>query len=98
MPSRRPSKRGKDILYIHDTLLLFGAALDELQALWIAEIRPRLAKKALAQVLGASKQFFGEVTDLSREAADVARGAGRSISAGELAAACRLGLAEIFRA
>jgi len=98
LPSRRPSKRGKDVLYIHDTLLLFGATLDELQALWIAEIRPRLAKKALAQVLGASEQFFGDVTDHSREAAHVARGAGRSISAGDLAAACRLGLSEIFGA
>jgi len=96
LPSRRPSKRGKDILYIHDTLLLFGAAFEELQTLWMAEIRPRLAKKALAQVLGASQQFFGDVTDLSREAANVARGAGRSISAGELAAACRLGLSEVF--
>jgi hypothetical protein len=98
LPSRRPSKRGKDVLYIHDTLLLFGAALDELRALWIAEIRPQLAKKALAQVLGASERFFGDVTDLSREAADVARGAGRSMWAGELAAACRLGLSEIFGA
>ena len=98
LPSRRPSKRGKDVLYVHDTLLLFGAALDELRALWIAEIRPRLAKKVLAQVLGASEQFFGDVTDLSREAANVARGAGRSISASELAAACRLGLSEIFGA
>jgi hypothetical protein len=98
LPSRRPSKRGKDILYIHDTLLLFGAALDELRALWIADVRPQLAKKALAQVLGASEQFFGDVTDHSREAAHVARGAGRSISAGELAAACRLGLSQIFEA
>jgi hypothetical protein len=97
LPSRRPLRRGKDILYIHDTLLLFGAALDELHALWSAEIRPRLAKKALAQVLGAPTEFFGDVTDLSREAANVARAAGRSISAGELAAACRLGLSEIFR-
>jgi hypothetical protein len=96
LPSRRPSKRGKDILYIHDTLLLFGAALDELQALWIAEIRRQLAKKAVAQVLGASQRFFGDITDLSREAANVARGVGRSISAGELAAACRLGLSEVF--
>jgi hypothetical protein len=82
LPSRRPSKRGKDILYIHDTLLLFGAALDQLQALWVSEIRPQLAKKAVAQVLGASKHFFGDVTDLPREAARVARGAGRSIDFG----------------
>jgi hypothetical protein len=98
LPSRRPSKRGKDVLYIHDTLLLFGAALDELRAVWTGEIRRQVAKKGLAQVLGASEQFFGGVTDLSREAASVARGAGRSISAGELAAACRLGLSEIFGA
>jgi hypothetical protein len=83
---------------IHDTLLLFGAALEELQTLWMAEIRPQLTKKAVAQVLGASQRFFGDITDLSREAANVARGAGRSISAGELAAACRLGLSEIFGA
>lgn len=97
LPSRRKPKRGKDILHIHDTLLLFGAAFDELRATWLAEIRPALETKARRQVLGAAEAVFGTVTDQSREAVRVARGMERTIEAMELTAVCRRGLSEIFR-
>jgi hypothetical protein len=96
LPSRRRLKQGKDLLYVHDTLLLFGAALDELRATWRVQLRPSLEKKACRQVVGAAEAFFGAVTDQSREAAHVARSMERDVRASELAAVCRRGLSQIF--
>jgi hypothetical protein len=96
LPSRRRLQQGKDILYIHDTLLLFGAALEDLRAIWLAEIRPALARKARRQVVGSAEELFGAVTDQSREAVHVAHGMERTVRASDLAAVCRRGLSEIF--
>lgn len=42
--SRRPHKRaqGAGLLYIHDTLELFGGALEALRAVWRDEVRPSI--------------------------------------------------------
>jgi hypothetical protein len=98
LPARRLPKQGKDVLYIHDTMLMFGGAFDELRALWLTEIRRHLARKALRQVLDASEELFGVVADRSLHASQVAREAGRSLTATEIAAVCRRGLSEIFAA
>lgn len=36
---RPPRERAKDVLYIHDTLELFGGSIPELRALWIDSVR-----------------------------------------------------------
>jgi len=39
--SKRPAhKKAQDVLYIHDTLQLFGASLDMLSSVWRDEVRP----------------------------------------------------------
>ena len=42
---RPPHKKAQDILYIHDTLELFGGSLGELRRLWVEEVRPAMPSK-----------------------------------------------------
>jgi hypothetical protein len=47
---RKPSERAKDVLYIHDTLELFGASIPELRAAWFDQVRPQLVSRTEARV------------------------------------------------
>lgn len=97
LPQRGPDTRGKDILYLHDTLLLFGGALEDLRAIWVDSVRPALADRARRGVVQASEALFSRITDDAREAADVARSSGaRNINVETLVAVCRRGLSEVF--
>jgi hypothetical protein len=40
---RKPNERAKDLLYIHDTIELFGGSLAELRRTWTEDVRPSLA-------------------------------------------------------
>jgi hypothetical protein len=97
LSKRSPDKRGKDVLYIHDTILLFGGALDDLRLIWTEQLLAELATRARRQVVQAPERLFSGVTDAAREAASIARATGgRAIEVEELAAVCRRGLSEIF--
>jgi hypothetical protein len=60
---RRRDKRAQDVLYIHDTLELFGGSLAELHRLWIEEVRPRMAAKTARKAATISRKLFAEMTD-----------------------------------
>jgi hypothetical protein len=95
--ARKPDKRGKDVLYIHDTLLLFGGAFEDLREIWVSSVREQLHKRARRKVVEAAGELFGRVTDESIAAAEIARRTGkRALSADRLAAVGRSGLAQIF--
>jgi hypothetical protein len=99
LPTRKRDKRGKDVLYIYDTLLLFGGALDDLRRIWSVSVRPRLAKRTLRVVMQSPEDLFGRVTDSAREASIQARSSrGQHLRVDDLIASCRLGLSEIFAA
>lgn len=68
---RRKEKRPQDILYIHDTLELFGAQADVLTTIWKDEIVPAYPEKDLQKALQARNEIFSEVTDSMREAARI---------------------------
>lgn len=42
---RRPETRAQDLLYIHDTLELFGGALEELRTVWRSTLRPAMSER-----------------------------------------------------
>jgi hypothetical protein len=65
---RRRDKQPQDLLYIHDTLQLFGAELDQLGQLWRQDVSPVLPKKWLRKLQQAREIYFGEVNDLVRDA------------------------------
>jgi len=96
-PNRKPDKRGKDLLYIHDTLLLFGGNLEELREVWLDSVRTQLARKARCQVAEAAQRLFGRVTDHAVDAVDIAMQAGRrGTDPNRLVAVCRAGLSQVF--
>ena len=91
---RPPAKRAQDLLYIHDVLELFGAALPKLKELWKAEVRPSLGDRTARKVVELSGRSFSSVTDTIRDAARIPRD--RSLSPERLQAACKLALDQIL--
>lgn len=86
--------RAKDILYMHDTLEIFGAKLEELHALWQDIVRPTLLNRHANQVCRASQHLFGSVTDDVRGAAAIS--AQRRLSAEAIQLTCQYGFNELF--
>lgn len=91
---RPPAKRAQDLLYIHDVLELFGAALPALKELWEAKVRPSLGARTARKVVELSGRSFSSVTDTIRDAARIPRD--RTLSSERLQAACQLTLAQIL--
>jgi hypothetical protein len=87
-------KHGKDLLYIHDTLLMFGPRLHELRTLAhqvLALLPPKLAAKVLTF-------DFAAYPDRLALAAAIAHSTGRPAppDAKAIAATCRIGFAMLF--
>jgi hypothetical protein len=94
--SGRPAaKKAQDILYIHDTLELFGASLGELQRLWAEEVRPGIAKPWARKAEALAHELFAEVTDTIREAARIPQD--RRLTPEDVQRACEYGLSEVLR-
>lgn len=68
---RKTGKKGQDVLYIHDTLELFGAALDEMRSIWTDQVRPTLTAKTARRAEETALGLFQQVTDTIRGAARV---------------------------
>lgn len=91
---RSTSNRGKDILYMHDTLEAFGSRLPELRADWEGTIVPHLHRRDTLKVRKAGEALFGEMTDAIRVAARMA--VGRTITAESVREACEYGFEQVF--
>jgi len=50
---RRPNKQAQDLLYIHDTLELFGGALEDLRTVWRNQVRPSRQDRQACRNAGA---------------------------------------------
>ena len=66
---RPAAKRAQDVLYIYDTIELFGTLLEEFHDVWKASISPALGKELSSVVLKLSRDTFTNVNDMSRAAA-----------------------------
>jgi hypothetical protein len=88
--ARQPRKRAQDVLYIHDTLELFGPSLEVLHEIWEQQVRPALSRRTAgrAEILGG--ELFAEVTDTIREAARIPQD--RALNPEDIRAACSQGL------
>jgi hypothetical protein len=91
---RRREKKAQDVLYIHDTLELFGGSLGELRRLWVEEVRPTMAPKIATKAETIAHELFVAVTDTIREAARIPPG--RQLAPEDAQRACRYGLAEVL--
>ena len=90
---RNPEDRAKDILYMHDTLEVFGSRLPELRELWRERVRLELHPNQAGIVSNAAEVLFGNLSDDVRRAARIA---GRRASAEVIRQACRYGFEEVF--
>lgn len=69
---KRPSnKKAQDVLYIHDTLELFGGALNDLRTLWVDQLRPKMPAKTARRAETTARTLFEQVTDTIRTASRI---------------------------
>lgn len=66
---RLPDKKAQDILYIHDTLELFGPALDALGVIWRDHLRESMHENWVRSLMQARDSVFGQMNDRIRDAA-----------------------------
>ncbi|MBI3269161.1 MAG: hypothetical protein HYZ53_09065 [Planctomycetes bacterium] len=94
---RSVGKRAKDILYVHDTLLLMSAKLEELRKTW-ERLRARGPRKRAADLARIRAKEFSTVTDRILRAAEIARESGRPSAPGPetIRDVCRVGLERVF--
>jgi hypothetical protein len=91
---RPPAKRAQDLLYIHDTLDLFGPRLEALRQLWVDQVRPELSEQTAQRIVRLQREQFSTVSDAMSGAARIAQG--RVLSPERLWEACAYGLGEVF--
>ena len=90
---RDPEDRAKDLLYMHDTLEVFGSRLGDLRALWRERVRPEVHANQVRVVAKASGVLFGQLTDDVRRASRIS---GQRVSAEAIRQACQYGFREVF--
>ncbi len=91
---RARTKFAKDVLYIHDTLEIFGARLEDLMGEWRTQVKPRIHPNAARKIQHAATALFGELNDAIRVAAGMT--GARRLSAESVRERCNFGLARIF--
>jgi hypothetical protein len=95
LPQRR-DKRGKDLLYIFDTLSIFGAALDALRA-ESANLAVRPKPKAAKLIVQTANELCFRESDISRDAENIAAGQRpRPPASAQIVAACKLNLRRVL--
>ncbi|MGJ7498434.1 GSU2403 family nucleotidyltransferase fold protein [Variovorax sp. RT4R15] len=82
---RPAAKKAQDMLYVYDTIELFGALLPEMHAHWVAHIKPALGKSSEI-VQERVQDTFLQVNDLTRTAARIPTD--RNLSAERIQATC----------
>lgn len=91
---RDTEKKAQDVLYIHDTLELFGASLGKLRTVWDDDVRPRMPARTATRAMETATALFENVTDVIREAARIPQD--RRLQPENIRAATHYGLEEVF--
>ena len=92
---RRPKDgKGKEILYIHDTIDLFARNLDGIRAVVDRQVKPNAHAKLARFVERSAVNMFGETTDAIRDGALIVRE--RALSPESIRLVCQKGLQQIF--
>lgn len=68
---RNVADRARDLLYIYDTLQLFGPRLPELRTEWRVHIAPQIPDRTLKALVRSSRILFSELSDDIRRAARI---------------------------
>jgi hypothetical protein len=92
---RSPKKRAQDILYVYDTIGLFGGQLDVFRMSWKEVIAPAL-RESREVVVRLSESNFSKVTDDIRTAALIPQD--RKLTPEEIQMTCQLAFERILAA
>jgi hypothetical protein len=93
---RERQHRAKDVLYVHDTIEVFGNSLDIIKTMWCEELKPRLQDSVATKVGRAAAEMFSGLTDPIREAAEISRSVGRDLRPSDIRSVCDAGVKSIF--
>jgi hypothetical protein len=91
---RDADKKAQDVLYIHDTLELFGSSLGKLRTVWEDEVRTKMPDPTAKRAIAVAAELFENVTDVIREAARIPQD--RRLQPENVRAATLYGLEEVF--
>lgn len=91
---REPDKKAQDVLYVHDTLELFGRSLDVLRTEWLERLSVQLHGRTVRKIDRARRNQFETVTDVIRSAVRIPQD--RMLVPERVQAACAYGLEQIF--
>jgi len=91
---RNMAKQAQDVLYIYDTIELFGALLDEFHDAWNKRISPELGEKLSNTVRTLSKSTFASINDVIRTAALIPKD--RKLSPEQIQRTCQIAFETIL--
>ena len=91
---RSVDDRARDLLYIHDTLQLFGSRLSELRTEWHVHLAPQIPDRTLKALLRSSRALFLDVNDDIRRAARIS--VERGLSPRAIRETCAYGLEQLL--
>lgn len=91
---RPPAKQSQDLLYIFDTIQLFGNLIPDFKECWGRTVMPNLEEKAVKTVIKECSESFKTITDTIRNAADIPRD--RQVSPEDIRATCQYVFNEIL--
>lgn len=92
--NRSPEKQSQDILYIYDTIELFGALLHEFNQKWHTVISPALGENLSNTILTSSKDTFSKVNDRIRDATRIPQD--RQVLPAQIQETCQYAFKQIF--
>lgn len=90
---RLADKKAQDLLYIHDTLELFGPELGKLGAIWRECVREAMHERWVRDLMQVKDSVFGRMNDRIRDAAAIPPD--RSLDPERMRAMCLAALDEI---
>ncbi len=95
---RSREKQAKDVLYMHDTLLLMSARLGDMEGAW-GTLCQEVHTTWVKDLRRIRDEEFVKVTDRLRRAALIAKASGRGDppDAERIRQVCQLGLGRVFR-
>jgi len=68
---RQGNKKAQDVLYIHDTVDLFGGDIENLTGIWRDTAKPSMHANQIRQAIEANDALFGRNNDTLRDSAAI---------------------------
>jgi hypothetical protein len=91
---RPAAKQAQDLLYIFDTIELFGALLDDFRERWKTCVSPALGDNLSKKVLALSMNTFSNVNEVTRTAARIPQD--RNLTPEQMQQTCQLAFEHIL--